>query len=70
MSQHPPMRRSGELSFIEHDLTAQQRLANGTSQAHPGIRRQRMPVVERISDDDLKQGVDAMMRIACQVATS
>jgi len=25
---------------------------------------------ERISDDDLKRGVDAMMRIACAVATS
>jgi hypothetical protein len=26
--------------------------------------------VERISDDDLKKGVDQMMRIACLVATS
>ena len=25
---------------------------------------------ERISDDDLKRGVDAMMRIACEVAVS
>jgi purine-nucleoside phosphorylase len=26
--------------------------------------------VERISDEDLKKGVDQMMRIACQVAVS
>jgi len=26
--------------------------------------------VERISDEDLKKGVDQMMRIACQVAIS